>query len=125
MKHSSISARSWLAASALVVSCIWIAHGRAAALDPSWLETDSVQCGVLCRQSNMLPVTTGKHPDGSAYYVCAVEIGKEGWRVGYQVSTSRTNDCIAGYDGREISSATPDSKHDAKLLSPHTRCLCY
>jgi hypothetical protein len=96
-----------------------------------WLDANGKQCGVLCRESQLLPVTSGRHPNGAAYYVCALDAGDDGYRVGYQLSTSR-GECVVGYDGREVASKyrkqdKAGDSHDEDKQSKHdgTRCLCY
>ena len=56
--------------------------------------------------------TWSKSPQGAKYFVCAVNVSREGFRVGYNLDSGRfAGECRTGHGGRED-------------ISTRYKCLC-
>lgn len=76
------------------------------AAEAQWVDGKGGSCEAACASIGRQAMSTGQHPNGRPYTICAADIAKEGFRPGYNLEPSWSKGCFVAWGGKEV--ASPD-----------------
>jgi hypothetical protein len=66
-----------------------------------WIDGSGRECSKVCMEKGLFAVVSGTYKGKNNFYVCAAEVGNEGYISGYNLVPAWSEYCVVGFGGQE------------------------